>query len=177
MTAVLLQHGAAEVTCIEIRLVNVIKILMEKHVFGWGDRVKLFLEDMHMVDANLLGRFDLVIASGTYYHSGDPFRFLRNLASLSDAIFIGGFCADPKRLRKPLVELRDGKDVYRAQPYTDKLANDGGGAHATGYYFLPEDLLLFMERQGYTNSIIEERETPPNKNAGRYLQFLSRKNA
>jgi hypothetical protein len=137
----------------------------------------VLVEDMHMVDANLIGRFDLVIASGTYYHSGDPLRFLRNLTTLSDAIFVGGFCADPKRLLNLLVELRDGEDVYRAQPYTDKLNNDGGGAHATGYYFLPEDLLLFMERHGYENTIINEWETPPNRNAGRYLQFLSRKSA
>ena len=120
MTATLLQLGAASVTGVEIRMTNVIKLLAAAHIFGWGDRFRLLIEDMHMVDASSTGRFDLAVAHGVYYHSIRPFHFLQNLATVADTLFIGGFVADPERLRSPLVELDHDGDVYRAQHYADK---------------------------------------------------------
>ena len=174
MTAALLQLGAAEVTCVEIRMVNILKMLAVQHIFGWGNRLKLLAEDMHMVDGHSAGRFDLVVAHGVYYHSVSPFRFLRNLCTLGDDIFIGGMCADPERLASSLVELRDKEHVYRAQPYIDRVDNDGGGTHPLGYYFVPEDLILFMEREGYSVQTINRTQTRPGKQAGQYLWILCR---
>jgi hypothetical protein len=81
MTAGLLHLGAAEVCAVEIRMTNLLKLLSAAHSFGWR-RLRVVVEDMHMVDASTIGRFDLVVAHGVYYHSADPFCFLRNIASL-----------------------------------------------------------------------------------------------
>jgi len=72
MTATLLQLGAASVTGVEIRMTNVIKLLSAAHIFGWGDRFKLLIEDMHMVDASSAGRFDLAVAHPPVPLSPEP---------------------------------------------------------------------------------------------------------
>lgn len=175
MTAGLLHLGAAEVTTVDIRMVNALKVLSAAQMFGWPNRVRVVLEDMHMVDASTHGRYDLAVAHGVYYHSADPFRFLSNVTSLSDTVYLGGYCANPRRLPRPLAELEYGGHVYRVQPYDDPLASSGAGAHATGYYFVADDLLALMRRFGFESEILEMAETGAEKRAGYYMRALCRR--
>jgi hypothetical protein len=110
-----------------------------------------------------------------YYHSAAPFVFLRNLTTLGDAIYLGGFCANKDRLAAPLVTFEHDGHSYRAQPFRDALASDGGGIHPTGYYFVPEDLAAFFTRQGFDYETIDLEETPLHKQGGYYVRALARR--
>ena len=173
MTGNLVALGAREVVCVEVRLMNVIKMLAARQWLRW-DHVQVVNDDMHTVDAARHGRFDLVVAHGVYYHSIAPFQFLRNLVTLGDAIYLGRFCANPARLVRPLVELPFEGHVYRAQPFDDPLQSDGAGIHPIGYYFIPEDVVAFFEREGMSVEVIDLEESPAHKAGGTYLRLLAR---
>lgn len=171
MSSCLLEQGVGSLTCVELRIANVLKILAAREYLGWRN-LSLVIDDMHVVDGKTHGRFDLVVAHGVYYHSQTPFRFLRNLTTLSDSIWLGGFCANPARLREPLVPLEYEGHIYQAQPYRENRETAGAGVHPVGYYFLPEDLLALFTRWGYAVTYQELEETPANKNAGHYFRAL-----
>ena len=174
MTGSLVAAGVASVTCVEVRLANVLKVLVSRQVMGWPN-VELVIDDMHNVDGHAYGQFDLVVAHGVYYHSAAPFRFLENLTTLGDTIFLGGYCADPDQPRAPLVTLQYGEHTVRAQPFREKPANDGAGVHPSGYYFVPADLIRLFEAWGFDVEVVDQETVPAERNASQYLRLIARR--
>jgi hypothetical protein len=174
MTGSIVEAGAASVTCVEVRLANVLKVLVARQTLGWSN-VELVIDDMHNIDGKAYGTFDVVVAHGVYYHSSAPFRFLKNLTTLGDTIFLGGYCADPDRSRAPLVTLEYEGTPVRAQPFREKLANDGAGVHPAGYYFVPADLTALFERWGFAVEVMSLEPTPTERQASHYLRMIARR--
>jgi hypothetical protein len=174
MTGNLVALGVGTLHCVEVHMLNVLKVLAAKQMLGWRN-VEVIPDDMHTVDGWAYGRYDLAVAHGVYYHSVAPFRFLENLTTLADAVFLGGFCANPARLKRPLVTLEHEGHSYRAQPFRDRPENDGAGIHASGYYFMPDDLIALIARQGFDVEVIDLDESPAHKAGGSYLRVLARR--
>ena len=148
-----LAKHAEKVTTIELRPENAIKTITGLHLSKINN-VNLIMTDFHSVRGEYYGRFDLVFAHGVYYHSEFPFLWLENLFSLSDNIFIGGWVANDKKPKTPIVELvHDGK-AYRTKIDKEYLdwATAGVGKH--GYLFYKEDLIKFFEINGYSCKIM-----------------------
>jgi hypothetical protein len=176
MTGSLVAAGADSVTCIEVRLANVLKVLVARQIMGWSN-VQLVIDDMHNVDGFAYGRFDVVVAHGVYYHSEMPLRFLENLTTLGDTIFLGGYCVDPARPRGPLVDLRHRDLSVRAQPFEEKTANDGAGVHPHGYYFVSDDLVRLLSDWGFAVEVLSLEPTRADRRASHYIRLIARRRA
>jgi hypothetical protein len=113
-TAGLHHLGAASVLTVEARADNALKVLAMNQGMGWNN-VSLVMDDFHNVNAAKYGRFDLAFAHGVYYHSAAPFILLENLVTLSDNVFLGGFCATDDLPDRPWTQL-----VYAGKPYRVK---------------------------------------------------------
>ncbi|HEY9784840.1 MAG TPA: hypothetical protein V6D17_05515 [Candidatus Obscuribacterales bacterium] len=174
MTAAFVALGAKHVTCVDVRMLNLLKLSAAIQYLGWKN-VSMIAEDMHCVSSQSHGKYDIAIAHGVYYHTTHPFHFLKNLITLSDTIYFGGFCADPNRLLEPLVDLCYEGETYAAQPFAEKHENAGAGIHHAGYYFIWEDLERLFRKWGLEVQLLEKEVTPPNKNAGFYCRALLRK--
>ena len=165
-----LVHLGAFVTCIESRPENVAKVLAVRQAFDWEKQVKIICDDFHNADVSKYGRFDLAFAHGTYYHSVAPFVFLKNLVGLSDAVFVGGFCATDDSPAGPWEELHDGKDTYRVKAYRES----GGftaGVNPIGYFFHSTDLQSWFARRGFAVTVIDDEAS--DVTAGRYVRILA----
>ena len=174
MTGSLVASGVASVTCVEVRLANVLKVLVARQVLGWPN-VQLVIDDMHNVDGQAYGQFDVVVAHGVYYHSAAPLHFLRNLATLGPVIFLGGYCTDAEHPRAPLVTLHHGTQSVRAQPFREKLSNDGAGVHPSGYYVVADDLIALFDAWGFDVDVISHEPMPADRGASHYIRLLARK--
>ena len=174
-TAGLLRAGASEVTCIEARAENMLKMLVAAHALGW-DNVRLVMDDFHNAHSNRYGRFDIAFAHGVYYHSNAPFVFLENLVSLSDLIFVGGFCATESLPEGDFEVLEHARQQYRAKRYSENAVESFvRGVNEEGWLFDAGDLLKFFELRGCETVVIAESE--PTAFAGKYLHFLARRKA
>jgi hypothetical protein len=174
MTGSLVAAGVASVTCVEVRLANVLKVLVARQVMGWKN-VEIVVDDMHNVDGAAYGQFDVVVAHGVYYHSASPLHFLKNLTTLGSTIFLGGYCADPSQPRVPLVTLSYEGQKVRAQPFREKLSNDGAGVHPSGYYFVADDLTRLLEDWGFEVEVMSLERVAADRQASHYIRLLARK--
>jgi hypothetical protein len=170
-TAGLIHAGAKSITCIEARPGNAIKCLIACYAFGW-DNVSLIMDDFHNVNNLTNQRFDLAFAHGVYYHSEAPFIFLENLVSLSDNIFLGGYCATDALPYGDYLELDYFGEKYRAKSFHEG-DNCTSGLNRFGYFFHKDDLISFFHGKGYEIVIISDDES--SITAGKYLRFLARK--
>jgi hypothetical protein len=170
-TAGLVHLGVKSVTCIEARAENAIKTMIAGYSQGWN-HVRVIMDDFHNVDRTTHGIFDLAFAHGVYYHSIAPFHFMENLLSLSDAIFLGGFCATDQLPSGDYELLPYCGKTYRAKKHVE---SDGytSGVNLFGYYFNKDDLMEFFRDQGCEVTVISEQESTIT--AGIYLRFLARK--
>lgn len=172
-TAGLIKYGVRSVTGIDARADNVIKAMIARQLCEWTN-VQFVLDDFHHVDRRTYGRYDLVVAHGVYYHSFAPFLFLENLLSLSDNVFMGGFCATDTFPKGRFETLSYHGSTYRAKPY--KEGNwCASGINAVGYYFHRDDLLKFFAERTYRIDVMSEE--PSRVTAGLYLRFLARSQA
>jgi hypothetical protein len=167
-TAGLVHLGVGSVTCIEARPENITKTRTACEVFGW-DNVRVIMDDFHNADGQKYGRFDLCFAHGVYYHSIAPFVFLENLRTLSDTIFLGGFCATDELPDSPYLELPYEGRTYKVKQYREST-NFTAGVNRYGFYFVKEDLIRFFEERGHKVQIISEQ--PKDQYAGKYLKIL-----
>ena len=173
LTAGLVAAGVGRLVSIEARAENFIKTLVARQVFGW-DNVELVMDDFHNADRVTYGRFDLVFAHGVYYHSVAPFHFFENMLSLSDHVFIGGFCATDSSPDGPYERLRYQDREYRAKRYEERSELMTSGINASGYFFHTEDLLRFFRDEGCDVEVLSD--DPSDVTAGRYVRFLARRN-
>jgi hypothetical protein len=164
-----LAHLGADVTSIEARAENVMKTRAALDATGMPGSVHM--DDFHNVDATRYGRFDLAFAHGVYYHSIVPFLFLHNLISLSDSIFVGGYCATDDLPKDPWRELIHEGKAYRSKPYLEATDHHTAGINHLGYFFDTDSLMRFFRDRGFRVQLISERYS--KETAGRYLQFLA----
>ncbi len=172
-TAGLVSLGAKEVTCIELRAENIIKLIAARHVFGW-ENVNIIHDDMHNVSSLNYGHFDLAVAHGVYYHSLAHFFFFENLLSLANNILLGGFYATEDAPECGWEVLEYGGDKYRAKTYYEGIGHFGSGANETSYLFHRDDLMGFFEKRNCEIILISDQtEHSPTDKRG-YLRFLAR---
>lgn len=168
-TAGLVNSGIKSLTCIEARAENAIKTMVARYVFNWNN-VELVMDDFHNVERLKYGTYDLVFAHGVYYHSIAPFLFLENLISLSNNIFLGGFCATENLPEVNYETLEYGGQQYRVKMYQEGQ-NFTAGVNKKGYFFHKEDLMKFFKERNYEVVIISDEDS--NVTAGNFLRFLA----
>ena len=168
-TAGLVNSGVKSLTCIEARAENAIKTMVARYVFGWNN-VELVMDDFHNADQLKYGMYDLAFAHGVYYHSIAPFLFLENLMSLSNTIFLGGFCATENLPEGNYETLEYGGQTYRVKMYQEGQ-NFTAGVNTKGYFFHKEDLMRFFQERNYELVIISDEDS--NVTAGNFLRFLA----
>jgi hypothetical protein len=173
LTAGLVAAGVGRLVAVEARPENFIKTLIARHAFGW-DNVELVMDDFHNADRTTYGTFDLVFAHGVYYHSVAPFLFFQNMLSLSNNIFLGGFCATDYLPDGPYQELRYEGREYRVKEHQESAEPVTGGINATGYYFSKDDLMRFFRDEGCDVVVLSDE--PSEVTAGRYVRLLARRN-
>jgi hypothetical protein len=172
LTAGLVAAGASRIVAVEARPENYLKTLIAKDTFGW-DHVELVADDFHNASGQKYGRFDLVFAHGVYYHSVAPFLFLENTLSLSDAVYVGGFCATDDLPEGPWVRLTYKGQQYAAKRYDELLHQMVAGINAVGYFFHPDDLGRWFRDQDY--HVTELSNEPSGESAGRYVRLIARR--
>jgi hypothetical protein len=169
LTAGLVKLGVKSLTCIEARPENAIKTLVACYSFGWK-HVELVMDDFHNVNHLKYGTYDLVFAHGVYYHSLAPFLFLENLCSLSENVFIGGFCATDS-LPEGDYEILE----YCGEKYRTKMHKEvdyfTSGVNPIGYFFHKDDLMKFFKERNYEVIVISDEAAEIA--AGNYLRFLA----
>lgn len=179
-TAGLVKLGAQSVTGIEARGGSFIKTMIASYCFNWKN-VELVMDDFHNADKQKYGTFDLAFAHGVYYHSFVPFFFLENLLSLSDNIFIGGYCLPDSLTPRPstssapyTLETLE----YEGRKYTVKKTQIGNtynsAATEYAYHFKRKDLLDFFQDRGYELTVLYDAD-PIDPWGDWYLRFLARK--
>jgi hypothetical protein len=168
-TAGLVHLGAGSVTCIEARAENATKTAAAIEVMGWT-HVRLIMDDFHNADAAKYGRFDLAFAHGVYYHSIAPFVFLENLRTLSDRIFIGGFCGTDDLPNSPWRELTYEGRSYRVKEYHEKNIYSAG-INKVAYFFHADDLMRFYSERDYRIEMVSDEAKEVT--AGRFVRFLA----
>ncbi|GAB4206440.1 MAG: hypothetical protein Fur006_63510 [Coleofasciculaceae cyanobacterium] len=168
-TAGLVNSGVKKLICIEARAENAIKTMVARYVFGWNN-VELVMDDFHNADRLKYGTYDLAFAHGVYYHSIAPFLFLENLMSLSNTIFLGGFCATENLPKGNYETLEYGGQTYRVKMYQEGQ-NFTAGVNTKGYFFHKEDLMRFFQERNYELMIISDEDS--NVTAGNFLRFLA----
>jgi hypothetical protein len=168
-TAGLVNSGVKSLTCIEARAENAIKTMVARYVFGWNN-VELVMDDFHNAERLKYGTYDLAFAHGVYYHSIAPFLFLENLMSLSNTIFLGGFCATENLPEGNYETLEYSGQTYRVKMYQEGQ-NFTAGVNTKGYFFHKEDLMRFFQERKYELVIISDEDS--NVTAGNFLRFLA----
>ena len=179
-TAGLVQLGARSVTAIEARGGSFIKTMVARYCLNWNN-VELIMDDFHNADRQKYGEFDLAFAHGVYYHSFVPFFFLENLMSLSDNIFIGGYCISDSVVPKPPTkwfQFTFETLEYQGRTYKVKKIKTGNSYNAAvneyAYHFDRKDLLSFFADRGYELTVLYDAD-PIDPWGDWYLRFLARK--
>src|ERR1043166_9325279 len=118
-TGRLIATGARQITTVEGRPENAVKLLAATNAVGWGNLENL--AGNFQVPGRWASRhFDAVFAHGVLYHCVDPFYFCDQLTRISDKIFIGSWVATDKVPLSEWRELRYGGHSYRVQVYDEK---------------------------------------------------------
>lgn len=86
-TYMLAQADAKRIVGIEGNTLNLLKTLVVKDIFKL-DKLELLCGELEKWLASKPEKFDLLVASGVLYHFNDPLMALRNMALMSDNIFI-----------------------------------------------------------------------------------------
>jgi hypothetical protein len=169
-TAGLVSFGVESVTCIEARAVSFIKTMIAQYCFDWNN-VTLIMDDFHNADQKKYGKFDLAFAHGVYYHSLAPFFFFENLMSLSDNIFIGGYCTGP-------ATPNDNRDTleYEGRKFLVKKIEIGNtynnAVNEYAYHFSNADLIDFFRERNYSVNVMMD-EAIDDPWGERYIRFLA----
>ncbi|HJZ80492.1 MAG TPA: class I SAM-dependent methyltransferase [Pyrinomonadaceae bacterium] len=171
-TATLVNLGAASVTCIEARAESFIKTMIAHYCFNWQN-VEVIMDDFHNADVRKYGKFDLAFAHGVYYHSIAPFFFFENLMSLSDNIFIGGYCIGPDYAGADLETLEyEGRKFPAKRLAIGNSFNNAVNEYA--YHLRNVDLIdFFRDRNYHVNLMMDEAIDDPWGEM--YIRFLATK--
>jgi hypothetical protein len=153
-TGRLIATGARQITAVEGRPENVIKLLAAKYAMGW-DNLEIFADNFQVPGRWASRRYDAVFAHGVLYHCVDPFYFCDQLTRISDKIFIGSWVATDKVPLSEWRELRYGGHSYRVQVY-DEDAHFWAGLTTRSFFPDAQGVDDFFARAGYKAVLREE---------------------
>lgn len=156
-TGVLFKTGAEQVTVVEGRPENVVKLLAAKYAMGW-DNLEILTDNFQVPGRWASRRYDVVFAHGVFYHCVDPFYFFDQLTRISDTIFIGGWVATDEVPFSEWREIRYRDRSYRVQMYEESASFCAG---LTTRSVLPDPAAIdeFFSHAGYEAAHREEVET------------------
>jgi hypothetical protein len=172
-TGLLIATGARQITAVEGRPENVVKLLAAKYAMGW-DNLEILADNFQVPGRWASRRYDAVFAHGVFYHCVDPFYFFDQLTRISDTIFIGGWVASDTA---PLSEWRTmqyGERSYRVQIY-DEVAHFLAGLTTRSICPDPGGVDDFFARAGYDAIFREEVDAGPGF-SGRFMHWVFRRN-
>jgi hypothetical protein len=172
-TGALVQLGARQITAIEARPENIVKLLAAKFAFGWS-QLEIVAENFHAITPDRYGRYDIAFAEGVYYHSNSPLLFLHQLSRLSDVIVIGGWCATDERPPSAWETWNYEGTAYRGKTYVEPT-HFLSGMQSESVYLDYAGLRQFFVDRGYDceEIAIENVEDV----TGLFVHFVARRRA
>ncbi|RWL82741.1 MAG: class I SAM-dependent methyltransferase [Mesorhizobium sp.] len=176
--------GAKSIVAIEANSRSYLKCLCVKEIFNlnraqfrYGDAMRYLSETSE--------RFDVCVASGILYHMVDPVEFLRNIARVSDTIFLWThYYAESLRARQNLgrqfeepYEIAVDGNSYTVckRNYEEALNWAGfcGGGKPWAFWLTRDSLMRAITDSGFTVEAIEfDHPAHPN---GPALALVARK--
>jgi hypothetical protein len=163
-TGRLIATGARQITEVEGRPENVVKLLAAKYAMGW-DNLEILADNFQVPGRWASRRYDAVFAHGVLYHCVDPFYFFDQLTRISDTIFLGGWVATDKAPLSEWRELRYGGHSYRVQVY-DENAHFWAGLTTRSFFPEAQGVDDFFTRAGYKAIFREEIEASRSFSGG-----------
>ncbi|MBV9862074.1 MAG: class I SAM-dependent methyltransferase [Alphaproteobacteria bacterium] len=151
-TGFLVASGARQVTAVEGRPENVVKLLAAQYAFGWRN-VEIFTDNFQYPGPWASRRYDLVYAHGVVYHCQNPFPFMELMIQLSDKIFLGGWVATETRPRSRWLNAEYGGRSYRVQVY-EEPAHFLAGLATTSIFLSAEGVEEFFRDRGYRAELL-----------------------
>jgi hypothetical protein len=168
-TGRLIATGARQITAVEGRPENVIKLLAAKYAMGW-DNLEIFADNFQVPGRWASRRYDAVFAHGVLYHCVDPFYFCDQLTRISDKIFIGSWVATDKVPLSEWRELRYGGHSYRVQVY-DEDAHFWAGLTTRSFFPDAQGVDDFFARAGY-KAVLREEIEESRRFSGGLMQWI-----
>jgi Protein of unknown function (DUF1698) len=172
-TGLLIATGARQITAVEGRPENVVKLLAAKYAMGW-DNLEILADNFQVPGRWASRRYDAVFAHGVFYHCVDPFYFFDQLTRISDTIFIGGWVASDTAPLSEWRTMRYGERSYRVQIY-DEVAHFLAGLTTRSICPDPGGVDDFFARAGYDAIFREEVDAGPGF-SGRFMHWVFRRN-
>jgi hypothetical protein len=168
-TGFLTAADARQVTVVEGRPENVVKLLAAQYAFGWKN-LEVFTDNFQYPGVWASRRYDAVFAHGVFYHCLYPFYFMDLMTQLSDKIFLGGWVATDT---KPLSEWRyasyRGRN-YRVQVY-DEPSHFCSGLAARSTFLDAEGVEQFFQDRGFHVELLE-RDSLPHGLTDSFLRWI-----
>jgi SAM-dependent methyltransferase len=156
--------GVERVVAIEGREDNVARADFVRNVLGL-DSVRFIVANLEIYPLLPLGRFDVVFCSGLLYHLPKPWLLLREIAQVTDHLFIWTHVASENgttwRQRARRLLLRPAGYTYQEFGLQDPLS----GMSATSYWPTLGGLKRMLSRTGFTDQRLLHTE-PEHPHAG-----------
>jgi hypothetical protein len=167
-TGLLIASGARQVTAVEGRPENVVKLLAAQYAFGWRN-VEIFTDNFQYPGAWASRRYDLVYAHGVVYHCQNPFHFMELMTQITDKIFLGGWVATETRPRSRWLNAEYGGRTYRVQVY-EEPAHFLAGLATTSIFLSAVGVEQFFKDRGFHAELLG---TAPLPGAGFTASFCT----
>lgn len=178
------QAGAKSIVAVEANSRSYLKCLCVKEIFDLS-RARFLYGDAMTYLSETSERFDVCVASGILYHMTHPIEFLRNIARVSDTVFLWTHYYDDtlrtrsnlaKQFEKPH-EIQVGGKSYTVSKrnYAEALNWAGfcGGGKPWAFWLSRDSLMRAIADSGFTVEAIEfDHPTHPN---GPALALVARK--
>lgn len=145
--------AGADVTALDGRLVNVLKVVARAAAWGFAPRVVCRRVEQLADVVTLLGRFDVLVHFGVLYHLVDPVAHLATLAGVAPLVLLDTHTARPNA---ELIELPDhpGFPGHWYQEDETLLA----GMQATSFWLTKDALARAIAAAGFTHELLAEDE-------------------
>lgn len=157
----LIAAGARQVTAVEGRPENVVKLLAAKYAMGW-DNLEILADNFQVPGRWASRRYDAVFGHGVFYDCVDPFYLFDQLTRISDTIFIGGWVASDGTRLSEWCSMRY-VPHFLAGLTTRSICRD------------PEGIDDFFAGAGYDAIFREEVDAGPGF-SGRFIHWVFRRN-
>lgn len=148
--------GVERVLGVEGRSENVRKAAFVRQLFGITN-VEFVLADLETAQLSKLGRFDAVFCVGLLYHLPAPWTLLREVAPVSDHLFLWTVIADEAQESEVTAGFRG--TTYREGGLADPLS----GLSQTSFWPTRASLIDMLGQSGFTRvQVIETDVTNPH---------------
>jgi hypothetical protein len=176
-TRVLCEAGAQEVVAVEGFRKCFLKCLVAKEAFDLTRAKFLYGDFCQFAEAYDGPRFDVALARGVLYHQTNPAALIRNLARISDTVFVWSQVADGSHPGGPETTVATDGKTYRGRfndygGVRNLLASYCGGVHDVAVWLYADELRRAFRDVGFTHLV--EGPTPATPH-GPCVQFVASK--